>query len=150
MNWTTLCFILFYFSSFLILVYWIDHFLHQKLTQMKKPAMKGQLSALLNLKSKSQPGKIVLVRKTVLVVYESSTWLLTFSVGCFTYSAAFSPIRNLNVGLFKSQIEKILTRSTSTPLLRLVHMWALLLERSVMSDHNSLIGWNMKWLKKTS
>lgn len=30
----------------------------------------------------------------------------------------FSPIRQLNVGLFKSQIEKILTRNTSTPLLR--------------------------------
>jgi len=33
-------------------------------------------------------------------------------------SAGFSPIRHLNVGLFKSQIEKILTRNTSTPLLR--------------------------------
>ncbi|KAJ7333814.1 Nuclear pore complex protein [Desmophyllum pertusum] len=33
-------------------------------------------------------------------------------------SAGFSPIRHLNVGLFKSQIERILTRNTSTPLLR--------------------------------
>ncbi|XP_022785775.1 nuclear pore complex protein Nup88-like isoform X2 [Stylophora pistillata] len=33
-------------------------------------------------------------------------------------STGFSPIRQLNVGLFKSQIEKILTRNTSTPLLR--------------------------------
>lgn len=64
MNWTTLCFILFYFSSFLILVYWIDHFLHQKLTQMKKPAMKGQLSALLNLKSiKASQEKLCLSEK---------------------------------------------------------------------------------------
>ncbi|CAH3194159.1 unnamed protein product, partial [Porites evermanni] len=33
-------------------------------------------------------------------------------------SAGFSPIRQLNVGLFKTQIQQILTRNTSTPLLR--------------------------------
>ena len=36
-------------------------------------------------------------------------------------SAGFSPIRQLNVGLFKTQIQQILTRNTSTPLLRWVH-----------------------------
>lgn len=51
MNWTTIYFIFFHFASFVILVYWIDHPLHQQLKQMKKPAMKGQLSALFNLKS---------------------------------------------------------------------------------------------------
>ncbi|CAH3103872.1 unnamed protein product [Porites lobata] len=33
-------------------------------------------------------------------------------------SAGFSPIRQLNVGLFRTQIQQILTRNTSTPLLR--------------------------------
>lgn len=36
----------------------------------------------------------------------------------FVSSAGSSPIRHLNVGLFKTEIQKMLTRTESTPLLR--------------------------------
>lgn len=47
--------------------------------------------------------------------FDISFWIL-FSF--FVSSAGSSPIRHLNVGLFKTEIQKMLTRTESTPLLR--------------------------------
>ena len=58
-------FILFHFALFLILVYWIEHLLHQQQKQMKKPATKGQLSVLFDPKNIKALEKNLQVRETV-------------------------------------------------------------------------------------
>lgn len=82
-------FILFHFALFLILVYWIEHLLHQQQKQMKKPATKGQLSVLFDPKNIKAREKLASQRNSVVWVkyltVDFFCWLFYLQCRVFTY-----------------------------------------------------------------